>query len=278
MSAGFLPGEAANANAAILVDEVGIETGIHGHHRIRTAYRPVFRRLDGMQVEPVAVVGSGCPFLGGRPVDPLHFASALGGPERAGLDHLVRTLAVRNLRNLGADGISLFVDIDLACLEGGAPDCGGGDATALDRIVCCIPSASLLDRHDLVEHTLTLRAAGCGIAIGGFGAGPWDIACLQAVRPDIVRLDPIWFRRAASNPQASRLLVSLVGGLHDQGADILIGGIADAGEFQAALDCGADLFEGDYLGRPTLAGVGFDTARVPLGSLPGASNVVPLFA
>lgn len=274
-----LKANVANSNAEILVDEVGIETAIYRSFRIKVAYRPIYRRRDDMQIEATAVEAVGCPYLKGRPVDLDLFMSALGLDDRDEVNGLVRTLSLRNLKNVGAEDVSLFIDVDLAAFAEGADATPvDGDAVDAGRLVCSISSASLLDRHDLVEHSLTLRADGCGIAISGFGSGPWDIACLQAVRPDIVRLDTTWFRRAASNRDASRLLVPLVAGLRDQGADILVAGISSAAEFKAALDCGADLFEGDFFGRPALAGTVLDTARIPVAPLLGQSNVVQLFA
>lgn len=275
-------GEVANSNVSVLVDEVGIEVGVFGDYRLKTTYRPVFRRLDGMLLEPFAVEASISPFLRGRPIDPEHFSTALPVGDKPTVANLARALSLKNLRNLGADGISLFIDVDLTALEGAdGVDFEQGSETDPDpsRLICVIATASLLDRHDLVEHTLTLRSAGCTIAVSGFGTGPWDIACMQAVRPDIVRLDASWFRRALSHPAAAKLLVPLVAGLHDQGANILIEGIANAAELRAALDCGADLFEGDLLGGPTLAGTGFETARRSTAEFLGdSSKIVPLFA
>jgi EAL domain-containing protein (putative c-di-GMP-specific phosphodiesterase class I) len=275
-------GEVANSNVSILVDEVGIEVGVFGDYRLKTSYHAIFRRLDGMLLEPFAVEASISPFLRGRPVDPEHFSAALPVGDRPMVENLGRALSLKNLHNLGADDVSLFIDVDLAALEG-ADGIGFDRASETDpdpsRLICVIATASLLDRHDLVEHTLTLRSAGCSIAVSGFGTGPWDIACMQAVRPDIVQLDASWFRRAVSHPAAAKLLVPLVAGLHDLGANILIEGISSAAELRAALDCGADIFQGDLFGPPVLAGAGFNPARKSAAEFLGdGAKVVPLFA
>ena len=52
---------------AIIVDEVGIESGGYGKYRLRSSYQPVFERT-GEVLRPVAVEGMISPYLAGQPL------------------------------------------------------------------------------------------------------------------------------------------------------------------------------------------------------------------
>ena len=50
---------------ALLVDEVGIETGIYEKYRLKTAHQPIFRR-EAAELVPFAVEARVAPFRGGE--------------------------------------------------------------------------------------------------------------------------------------------------------------------------------------------------------------------
>jgi EAL domain-containing protein (putative c-di-GMP-specific phosphodiesterase class I) len=276
-----VPARAANSNAAIVIDEIGISSGVVRDYRLKTLYRPIFRRTGNAALQAFAVEGGFEPFLEGQPVRHQLFIDEQGGLESSDIAALARELSLRNLPHAGEDDLQLVIDAVLPTAAGSIAatafaDDEGAEVDA-SRVIWGVSTSWPLDRHDLVEYALDLRAAGFGVAIGGFGTGPWDVACMQAVRPDIVRLDGAWFRRAASS--ASRLLLPLFAGLHDHGAEVLVDGIVTATELRVALECGADFLQGDLLGRPALAGVGVDTRPIAIGDfLRDERKVVPLFA
>ncbi|TKT80375.1 EAL domain-containing protein [Aquamicrobium sp. LC103] len=270
----------------IAADEVGIETGLLGEFRLKTAYEPIFRR-QGQGFVPFGVKGQAKPFLQGRPSSMEALFRKVSAERRRDIDLLCRALCFRNHRNIGVDGLRLFFGFGPATSERVDEVLGGLDRIAGDLadieiapelMVCEIAEGGMADRDAPRRLADGLRGIGMGIAVREFGSGPSNFDAVRQVSPDIVALGSAWFRRIAENEQAVRLLSVLVSGLKAEGAEVLIDDIATVRQFEIALEVGADLVKGPALRRAALVGTVFD--ETPLDAariLRQDANIVPLF-
>ena len=101
------PDRRRNVGDAIFADEVGIEYGVYGAFRLRSAYQPIFAPR-GRFLQAVAVEGLIEPHRAGRPVAPRAFFDGVPAPDRLFVETMCRVLHLRNFRNIGVDGLDLF--------------------------------------------------------------------------------------------------------------------------------------------------------------------------
>src|SRR5688572_17768193 len=66
---------------AIMVDEIGIESGGYGIYRLRSLYQPIFERRDQF-LQAVAVEGTVAPYVAGEEAPPEMFLAAVAEDDR----------------------------------------------------------------------------------------------------------------------------------------------------------------------------------------------------
>lgn len=259
-----------NLEKAIFVDEIGIESGIYGDCRLKTVYQPVYERC-GDRLSAYGVEARIRPFQDGLAISARSFFGEVPAEDRLAVEHLCRALHLGNHRNIGVDGLHLFLNLNLDPSSGGE---AGAPHAGLERmalrvgeigfdpglLICEISGTEALGRACLGRLATRLRHLGIRLAIDDFGTGFSTLDRVEMLRPEIVRIDGEWFRRVSSYPRALRLVAPLVAGFQRLGARVLIEGIETPFQLGAALDAGADLLQGYLLGRPKLAGAFFDEA------------------
>src|SRR5690606_35263859 len=114
-----------------------------------------------------------------------------------------------------------------------------------------------------------LRLHGIRLAVDDFGIGPTNLDRVELLRPDIVRVSGRWFRQLAAVPGAALLFRSLVAGLSERGAAVMVDGIAARRELACAAAGDALFLEGSLLSEPRLAGAVIETEPVELAGLLG---------
>jgi EAL domain-containing protein (putative c-di-GMP-specific phosphodiesterase class I) len=270
---------------AIIVDEVGIESGVYGKYRLKSSYQPIFAR-QGSLLWPVAVEGLILPHLAGKPVSPDLFFDQVPPEDRLIIERMCRALHIHNHHNIGVDRLELYFNYDP-----GANSCRKslGEIRFMARrlgeigldprlLVCEITRAVAPDRDTLQQLAGEVRSLGARIAIDDFGAGHSTQERIDLVRPDIVKIDGAWFRTLCPEAATVRLLGSVVSGFQGRGARVLVEGIEDAAQLDVALHAGADLFQGYHLARPALAGTAFDETPLKVAEkLHESPKIVPLF-
>ena len=80
---------------ATFLDEIGIEIGILGEHRLKAAYQPIFAR-DGDCLRAVAAYGSAVAFLFGQAVDRPALMNTVLPRDRLIIGALGAALCLRN--------------------------------------------------------------------------------------------------------------------------------------------------------------------------------------
>jgi EAL domain-containing protein (putative c-di-GMP-specific phosphodiesterase class I) len=273
-------------DAALQVDEVGIETARYRDYLLKSAYQPIYRR-EGDELRPVAVEGLARPFREGAAIPPLRFFSTVPPQDRFFVESVCRALHLRNYRNLGVEGLGLFFNFDQTSQAtiGRSLEQIAHMAKRLREIgfdpsllVCEITETETLDRELLLGMTRAFRAIGARIAVDDFGAGYSTLDRILLVAPDFIKFDGAWFRQIAADGNALRLLAMLIEGLRSHGGEVLIEGIETPAQLAAALGAGADLVQGYLLARPALVGTDVDFGPLPLEQkITQKAKVVALF-
>jgi EAL domain-containing protein (putative c-di-GMP-specific phosphodiesterase class I) len=270
---------------AIQVDEVGIEYGIHGEYRLRSAYQPIFAP-QGRSLHPVAVEALIEPHRAGRPVAPQVFFDSVAGPDRLFVETMCRVLHLRNYRNIGVDGLDLFFNYNplindhrgRALAEIRLMTRHLGEFGLTPAMLVCEITEQAADDALLTRLVREFRRHGIRIAIDDFGTGHSTEQRVGMLSPDIVKIDGTWFGDFCRHAAAERFFRPLVSTLHDRGARVLVEGIENATHLRVALDGGADLLQGYYLARPALAGTVFEEEPLHTDILLGRDGkVIPLF-
>lgn len=266
---------------AIHVDEVGIEMGVLGDFRLKSAYQPVFRREAG-ELRPVAIEGKVAPFLHGEPVPALDFLDKVPAERRMFVESLCNTLHLRNHPNVGLPWLELFVSYNprgsSEFLQEMAAMAATLEEIELDprQVVCEISEAAALDQETLQALSHEIRRHGMRVAIGDFSHSPGGE--VGAFRPDIVKIEGAWFRRLCEDDGTARLFSPVAATFRQLGAQIFVGGIETVTQLRVAIDGKADLLQGRLLSPPALAGTLFDEDSLSLDRLLDTPDkVVPFF-
>jgi EAL domain-containing protein (putative c-di-GMP-specific phosphodiesterase class I) len=274
-----------NVLDAIFADEAGIEYAIHGEYRLRSAYQPIFAPREGFLVA-VAVEALIEPHRGGQGVSPIAFFESLDPGDRRYVETMCRVLHLRNFRSIGNPKLDLFfnynprlndhrgrglAEIRLMAMHLGDIGLNGG------MLVCEITEQAAPDDALLVGLVREMRRYGIRIAVDDFGAGHSTAERVGLIEPDIVKIDGAWFAQLCSHAAAERLFRPLVCALHDRNIKVLVEGIENATHLRIALEGGADLIQGYYLGRPKLAGMIFPAEPLSVECLVHAKTTIVPF-
>lgn len=271
-----------NVGNAIFADEIGIEYGVMGDYRLRSAYQPIFAARGGYLV-PRAVEALVELHRAGAAVAPSTFFDCLPQDDRLYAETMCRVLHLRNFRNIGAPGLDLFFNYN--------PQVNDHSGRALAEIrlmamhldelgidpamlVCEITEQAAPDDRLLARLVGEMRRNGIRIAVDDFGAGHSTVARVNVVEPDIVKIDGAWFGQLCRYSAAEQLFRPLVAALHARNINVLVEGIETENHLRVALEGGADLLQGFHLARPALAGSDFEEKPLAIEPLLGAKRKI----
>ncbi|CAM5446672.1 EAL domain-containing protein (putative c-di-GMP-specific phosphodiesterase class I) [Aquamicrobium terrae] len=282
-----LRGQWRDVGAALFADEVGIEYGIYGAYRLKSAYQPIFAPQEG-HLAPVAVEAVAQPQLRGRPARLGAFFESVAPGDRPFVERLLLRLHLGNYRNLDVAGLGLFFTYGpmasedpqraLAEIRLMARHRGELELDAADMLVCEIADPARPEDRLPARIAREMRRNGLAVALGGFGAGLAAQERLALLKPDIVRINGGWFAELCRYAAAARLFRPLLDLLHGQGAKVLVEGIEAPPQLRLALESGADFVQGPLLAPPALAGTRFGRQPLDIERLLGAGRkVIPLF-
>ncbi|MGX5828287.1 EAL domain-containing protein [Mesorhizobium sp. 43Arga] len=270
---------------AIFADEIGIEYGVFGEFRLRSAYQPIFAPL-GRSLYAVAVEGLIEPHRAGRAGSARAFFEGVAAADRLFVETMCRVLHLRNFHNIGVDGLDLFFNYNpmvndhsgRALAEIRLMSRHLGELGLAPGMLVCEITEQAADEALLARLVREIRRDGIRIAIDDFGTGHSTEERVSLLQPDIVKIDGGWFAEFCRHAAAERFFRPLVSNLHDRGARVLVEGIEQPVHLRVALDGGVDLLQGYLLARPALAGTIFDEEPLSVDALLGReNNVVPLF-
>lgn len=268
---------------ALIVDEIGIESGCYGLYRLRSLYQPIFKRRE-KTLKMVAVEGTALPYVAGEEVPSEVFLAAVADDDHEFVGRMGLALSLRNHKNIGLETLELVVDP-----EGHEAD------TLVDRIrliarelagsgldpgqvVCALGEHAAWDVVLLSRLAKEMRGYGLRIAVGDFGAGHWTDEAVELLKPEIVRIDGDWFRQVCRDATTVRLFDAVVSRLHERQSKVLVAGIESGEQLGVALRVGADLLQGSHLAPAAMVGMEIDERPLSIAERLGeAQKTIPLF-
>jgi hypothetical protein len=261
----------------LAADEIGLGYGRIGDVLLRSEAQPVFRR-SGAWLCPDAAAPRVFAQRDRRTIAWGDFLAGLDAAERAEVEAACRQLDIGN-HSFISDGPAELIlgPLHDLCHELTAlrrpPDPFG------DPGPVCYPLSAAGSRSDeeLGARAGQIRAAGMRVCLADFAGRASLAGCLDAVRPDVVRIDASWSARLAGESPLRRLLAQLVERLHRRGAEVLLEQIDDAPRLAAGLEAGADLIAGNALAPFAITGAGLEYAPLEVATLLAQNgNVIPV--
>jgi EAL domain-containing protein (putative c-di-GMP-specific phosphodiesterase class I) len=110
------------------------------------------------------------------------------------------------------------------------------------------------------------RAQGASIALDDLSGGGAALAVLEAVRPDVAKLDGVFLSGVETSPARRRLVAAIVECAHEQGCRVAAERVERRSQFEAVRELGVDYGQGFYFGQPTERPLDVDRRLVRGGS------------
>ena len=107
------------------------------------------------------------------------------------------------------------------------------------------------DLHLLAGLATAHREHGALIVLDDLSGGGEALACLEAVRPDLAKLDGVFLEGVETSPARRRLVAAIVECAHEQGCRVVAEGVERRSQFEAVRELGVDYGQGFYFGQPT---------------------------
>jgi EAL domain-containing protein (putative c-di-GMP-specific phosphodiesterase class I) len=224
---------------------------------ITTHFQPIFS-LRGKSVVGMEALSRGVS-PGGELIPPstlfkLALAEGLAGP----VEGLCRQSAIKSFANLRTrpEEMLLFLNLDLATTP--HHESLPAELDVLVRMAGLRPRNVAIEfleaRMDDVERfgalAVALRHRGFLVVLDDVGAGHSNLDRIPLIRPDIIKIDRSLITGVDSDFYKQETFKSLVSLSRRIGAMVVAEGIETEREAVAALELGADLLQGYYLGRP----------------------------
>jgi EAL domain-containing protein (putative c-di-GMP-specific phosphodiesterase class I) len=107
------------------------------------------------------------------------------------------------------------------------------------------------DRDLLAEMVGAHRKRGALLALDDLSGGTESLQSLEALRPDVGKIDQALTAGIQHSAARRRLVAALVECAHELGCKVVAEGIERVDEYETMLDLGVDLGQGFYFGHPT---------------------------
>ena len=226
--------------------------------QLNSAFQPIYDSEAGDLYGHEAILR---PSLGGELASTPDFAFTYA--EQTGklvqFDRVSRTLHVLNFRQIYADNGLLFLKVHPKLLT--SVNHHGkvfefilhSNSLPTNRVVIEIQEDQVAQDRQLAEAIDNYRDRGYRIAIDGFGNAHTRIDRLWKFSPDVVKFDARLIQQAEDNDRIRKSLSGLVNIIIDLGAQPVINGIETQVQLNIAIESGATLFQGDFLGKPFAA-------------------------
>lgn len=249
------------AKERVSMSPQGVYSAKYGNYQLNTAYQPIVKvdRFTGHQTygfESLVRCQKGKDFT-----PPPAFFSQVLGRDRFDVERLCHETHIKNWKLCADADSSLFINLDVQFLETKRLD-SKNIALAVSKaqlwgidpeyLVCEVIESKVKSLQTLNYMSDCLRDFGVRIAVDDFGVDYSNIERVRLIEPDFVKLDGVFFHRFATNGRLLPMLNDLVARLQDQGAQIIAEAIETEHHRDTALECGIDLMQGYYFGRPEI--------------------------
>jgi len=250
---------AQQAERAFLIVN-SIRNAIASADQFRLVFQPVLCITSGMVTEVEALLRWNHPILGNIP--PCEFLPLV---ESTGFMHSltfwVIDRALRQLHEWLSFAPTLKVAVNIAAGDLVRDDLTPRVNAALrhwgiegGRLVVEVTETAVLSSFDrAIKNVAALRSLGVTVAIDDYGAGYSNLAQLQRIPADILKIDQSLVRSIASNERDATIVKASIGFAHDLGYKVVIEGVETREVFDMVSAWGAEYVQGYLIARPTEA-------------------------
>ncbi|MEF2146292.1 MAG: EAL domain-containing protein [Desulfovibrionaceae bacterium] len=209
----------------------------------------------------------------GRAVPPQELFSLAGNVKtRLELDRLCRQRALEAFAPLYRSDpgliLSLNVDasvIDSSCVHSQVLSRQVADAgIPPENVAIEIIESRAGSALALMEFVVDYKRRGFIIALDDLGAGHSNLDRIHLLQPDVLKLDRSLITRIDHHFHKQEVVKSFVRLASRTGCMVLGEGVERQEEALALLECGVDVFQGYFFGRPTPAPAGWDNPALAL--------------
>jgi EAL domain-containing protein (putative c-di-GMP-specific phosphodiesterase class I) len=222
--------------------------------KLSSAFQPV-QRPDGKVVGREALLRARLLEHGEMTPDDA-FEKAVHANRLVQFDRLVRIVHLMNHASSFAEHELLFLNVHSELL-GSVNDHGRTFEKILhfysvptSRVVIEFKETSNQKEDVLAAAARNYRSLGYRIAVDDFGAAHSSLDGVIKLRPDFVKLDGALIKAAAHLRSAADSLGQLVKSVHKASIQVAVKNIETGEQLGAARNAGADILQGNYLGRP----------------------------
>ena len=226
--------------------------------QLNSAFQPIYDSEIGDLFGHEAILR---PSLGGELPSTPDFAFTYA--EQTGklvqFDRVSRTLHTLNFKQIYAENGLLFLKVHPKLLTSVAEHGKvfeyilHSNSVPTNRVVIEIQESQIEQDKLLTEAIDNYRGHGYLLAIDGYGGHQSHIDRLWKFSPDLVKFDSSLIQQAESNERLRKALPSLVKLVKDLDAKPIINGINTQVQLNIAIESGATLYQGDFLGKPVAA-------------------------
>lgn len=226
--------------------------------QLNSAFQPIYDSVAGDLFGHEALLR---PSLGGELPSTSEFAYSYA--EQSGklvqFDRVSRTLHVLNFRQIFAENGLLFLSVHPNLLI--SVNAHGkvferilhANSVPTERVVIQINEGLVAQDKPLIEAVNNYRDRGYRIAIEHFGNAHSHIDRLWKLAPDFVKLDSSLIQQAQTHNDLYKVLPSLINVTKELGARAVVTGIESQAQLNIAVESGATLLQGNFLGQAVAA-------------------------
>jgi EAL domain-containing protein (putative c-di-GMP-specific phosphodiesterase class I) len=226
--------------------------------QLNSAFQPIYDSVAGDLFGHEALLR---PSLGGEFLSTSEFAYSYA--EESGklvqFDRVSRALHVLNFKQIYAENGLLFLVVHPNLLI--SVSAHGkvferilhANSVPTDRVVIQIDEGLVTQDKQLIEAVSNYRDRGYRIAINHFGSAHSHIDRLWKLAPDFVKLDAGLIQQAETNNYLHKILPSLIDGIKALDARAVVAGVETQSQLNIAIESGATLLQGNFLGKAVAA-------------------------
>ncbi len=240
-------------------DKDGLWFAEYDRFRLRSAFQPIYRRVNDDKLEIDGFEGLVRVIASGLEYRPLDLFGAIPSDEIFKVDRICRAIHFRNFALSGGGARRIFVNMKPMTYRNFIESAYDFQATterlarfglSSSQAVIEIVETESMDFEVLKDMVAICRDVGAKIALDDFGSKHSNVDRMVALEPDIVKLDCVLLREAANRSDVATLVRSLVQMALDFGTDVVMEGIETRAEMKFALSTGASMFQGYWLAPP----------------------------
>lgn len=226
--------------------------------QLNSAFQPIYDSVAGDLFGHEALLR---PSLGGELPSTSEFAYSYA--EQSGklvpFDRVSRALHVLNFRQIFAENGLLFLTVHPNLLI--SVNAHGkvferilhANSVPTERVVIQIDEGLVAQDKQLIEAVSNYRDRGYRIALEHFGNSHSHIDRLWKLAPDFVKLDSSLILQAETHNDLYKVLPSLINVVKELSARAVVTGIESQAQLNIAVESGATLLQGNFLGKAVAA-------------------------